>query len=196
LVDATDEHSVVRAFQAVETAGDVGRILVNCAGIAPVMQTIGSDGQPHSAELFRKVISVNLLGTAIVLATFAARLAVADTIGEERGVIINTASIAAFEGGSGQLAYSASKAGVAAMALPAARDLAKHRIRVMTIAPGMFRTPMIDMLNEQQKDALGSRVPFPNRLGLPDEYASLVMSVVANPMLNGETIRLDGAYRL
>lgn len=195
-VDVTDEKSIAAALLRVEAAQGAARILVTCAGIAPVAQTIGPDGAAHDAGLFRKVIGVNLLGTGLMLASFAARLATVAPIGEERGVIINTASIAAFDGPSGQMAYSASKGGVAAMTLPAARDLARYRIRVMTIAPGMFRTPMVDRLTDVQKDTLGSLAPFPNRLGTPEEYARLVVSIVTNPMLNGEVIRLDGGHRL
>jgi NAD(P)-dependent dehydrogenase (short-subunit alcohol dehydrogenase family) len=194
-VDVTRDESIAEAFDAAGRAG-VARVLVNCAGIAPIARTVGEDGGPHSSELFRKVVEINLIGTYLVMAQFAARLVAAEQIGEERGIIINTASIAAYDGQKGQSAYAASKAGVVGLTLPAARDLASFHIRVMTIAPGMFRTPIINMLSEEGKDRLGRQAPFPNRLGKPEEFAQLVLSIIANPMLNGEVIRLDAAHRL
>jgi NAD(P)-dependent dehydrogenase (short-subunit alcohol dehydrogenase family) len=171
-------------------------VLVNCAGIAPAAKTIGKEGQPHDIGTFRKAIEVNLIGTFIMLSRFAARLATLAPVGEERGVIINTASVAAYEGQVGQTAYGASKAGVVGLTLPAARDLAPHGIRVVTIAPGIFWTPMLASLPQAAQDSLGKQVPFPSRLGRPEEYAELVSAIIANPMLNGETIRLDGAIRM
>jgi NAD(P)-dependent dehydrogenase (short-subunit alcohol dehydrogenase family) len=141
-------------------------------------------------------VEVNLLGTIYALSQFAARLAREAPLGEERGVIVNTASIAAFDGQVGQMAYAAAKGGVVGLTLPAARDLAPHAIRVVTIAPGMFRTGMVGMLTEEGKDRLGAQAPFPNRLGRPEEFAALVASIIENPMLNGEVIRLDAAHRL
>jgi NAD(P)-dependent dehydrogenase (short-subunit alcohol dehydrogenase family) len=195
-VDVCCELSIEGAMSAAEAVHGVARILVNCAGIAPVAKIVDSAVEPHSAELLRKIIGINLIGAALVQACFAARLVKVSPVGEERGVVINTASIAAYEGQVGQSAYAASKAGVVGLTLPSARDLAPHRIRVMAIAPGMFRTPMIDMLSEEGKDQLGQQVPFPNRLGTPKEFAQLVLSIINNPMLNGEVIRLDAAHRL
>lgn len=195
-LDVTDEAAVARALDAAEAAHGVARVLVNCAGIAPGSRIVGRDGAPHGLALFRKVVEVNLIGTFCLLAGFAARLSRAEPIGEERGVVVNTASVAAWDGQVGQAAYGASKGAVAALTLPAARDLAQHGIRVMTIAPGLFLTPMLEGLPEPVQASLGTQVPFPSRLGRPDEYARLVLAIIANPMLNGETIRLDGALRM
>lgn len=195
-VDVTDEAEVAKAVAAAEAAHGVARVLVNCAGIAPGSRVVGRDGAPHGLALFRKVVEVNLIGTFCVLAAFAARLSQAEKIGEERGLVVNTASAAAWDGQVGQAAYGASKGGVAAMTLPVARDLAQHAIRVVTIAPGLFLTPMLEGLPETVQASLGTQVPFPSRLGRPDEFAQLVMAIAANPMLNGETIRLDGALRM
>ncbi len=195
-VDVTDEAAVAAALDAAEQAQGVARVLVNCAGIAPASRVVTREGQPHALALFRKVIEVNLIGTFCVTAAFAARLAKADPAGEGRGVVINTASVAAYDGQVGQAAYAASKGGVAALTLPLARDLAQHGIRVMTIAPGLFLTPMLEGLPQNVQDSLGQQVPFPSRLGRPAEYAQLVLSIIASPMLNGETIRLDGALRM
>ena len=195
-VDVTDEASVERALAAAEAAHGVARVLVNCAGIAPPARTVGRDGTPHALALYRKVIEVNLIGTFNVLSKFAARLAAVEALGEERGVIVNTASIAAWEGQVGQAAYASSKAGVVGLTLPIARDLAASAIRVMTIAPGLFITPMLEGLPANVQDSLGRQVPFPSRLGQPAEFARLVGAIIANPMLNGETIRLDGAIRM
>lgn len=194
--DVTDEASVGAALDAAETAHGISRILVNCAGVAPAIKTVSKDGQAHPLEAFRRAVGINLVGTFNVIAQFAARLSAADTIGEERGVIINTASVAAYDGQIGQAAYAASKGGVVAMTLPVARDLAQHRIRVVTIAPGIFLTPMLMGLPQAAQDSLGLQVPHPSRLGRPEEYAMLVESIIANPMLNGEVIRLDGAIRM
>jgi NAD(P)-dependent dehydrogenase (short-subunit alcohol dehydrogenase family) len=195
-VNVADETSVADGIAAAEAAHGIARVLVNCAGIAPAAKTIGKDGRPHAVDTFRKAIEVNLIGTFIMLARFAARLATVDPVGEERGVIINTASVAAFEGQIGQTAYGASKAGVVGLTLPAARDLAPLGIRVITIAPGIFWTPMLAALPPAAQESLGKQVPFPSRLGRPDEYAELVSAIIANQMLNGETIRLDGAIRM
>jgi NAD(P)-dependent dehydrogenase (short-subunit alcohol dehydrogenase family) len=195
-VDVTDAASVAAAVADAEREHGVARVLVNCAGIAFGAKTVNKALEPHPLEQFRKVIEVNLLGTFNVIAQFAARAARADALGEERGVIINTASAAAFDGQIGQAAYAASKGGIVGMTLPIARDLAQHGIRVVTIAPGIFLTPMMAGLPQNVQDSLGQQVPFPSRLGKPEEYALMVHSIVINPMLNGETIRLDGAIRM
>ena len=195
-VDVTDEADVDRALAEAEAAHGVARVLVSCAGIAPAARTVGRENKPHPLGQFRRVIEVNLIGTFHVLSKFAARLAAAEPLGEERGVAVNTASIAAHEGQIGQTAYAASKAGVAGLTLPAARDLAQFGIRVVTIAPGLFLTPMLEGLPPETQDSLGKQVPFPSRLGRPAEFAQLVGSIIANPMLNGEVIRLDGALRM
>ena len=195
-LDVTDEEAVAAALDAAQDAHGIARVLVNCAGIAPGSRVVNREGLPHTLALFRKVVEINLIGTFCVTAAFAARLAKADLAGEGRGVIVNTASVAAFDGQVGQAAYAASKGGVAAMTLPLARDLAQHGIRVMTIAPGLFLTPMLEGLPQKAQDSLGQQVPFPSRLGKPGEFAALVLSIIASPMLNGETIRLDGALRM
>jgi NAD(P)-dependent dehydrogenase (short-subunit alcohol dehydrogenase family) len=195
-VDVTSAESVDDGLAAAAERLGTPRILVNCAGIAPGARVIGKDGAPHSLDLFRKGVEINLIGTFNVISRFADRLAAANVEGEEAGVIINTASVAAFEGQIGQASYAASKAGVVGMTLPIARDLAQHRIRVMTIAPGIFLTPMLQGLPQATQDSLGTQVPHPSRLGKPSEYAQLVQSIIDNPMLNGEVIRLDGAIRM
>ena len=196
LTNVADDASVTASLDAAEAAHGVARILVNCAGIAPAVKTVGRENVPHALDLYRKTIEVNLIGTFNVLSKFAARLAGQEPIGEERGVIVNTASVAAFDGQIGQAAYASSKAGVAGMTLPVARDLSQHFIRVETIAPGIFWTPMLAGLPQAAQDSLGKQVPHPSRLGKPEEYAMLVESIVRNPMLNSETIRLDGAIRM
>jgi len=195
-VDVTDDAAVAAAVAAAEARHGIARVLVNCAGIAPAARTVGRDGAPHALDVFRKTIEINLIGTFNVLSKAAARMVAAEPLGEERGVIVNTASVAACEGQVGQAAYAASKGGVAGLTLPVARDLAQHGIRVVSIAPGLFLTPMMQGFPEHVQEALGKQVPFPNRLGRPEEYALLVESIVRNPMLNGETIRLDGAIRM
>jgi NAD(P)-dependent dehydrogenase (short-subunit alcohol dehydrogenase family) len=195
-VDVTCDEQIGAAIEAAASAHGVARVLVNCAGIATVGKTVADDYTALPFENIRRNVEVNLLGTLSTLAKFAARLARLPLLGEERGVIINTASIAAYDGQRGQVAYSASKAGVVGLTLPAARDLAPYAIRVMTIAPGMFRTNMVGMLTEEGKEILGRQVPFPNRLGHAEEFAQLVMNIIANSMLNGSVIRLDGAHRL
>jgi NAD(P)-dependent dehydrogenase (short-subunit alcohol dehydrogenase family) len=159
------------------------------------MKTVAK-GVPHDLGIFRKTIEINLIGTFSVLSKVAAKMVSLDLQGEERGVIINTASVAAFEGQVGQASYSASKGGIVGMTLPIARDLAQNAIRVVTIAPGLFQTPLLGNLPEEAQQSLGAQVPFPSRLGQPAEYALLVKSIIENPMLNGETIRLDGAIRM
>ncbi len=194
-VDVTSEEQVLAGLDAAEAAIDLPRILVNCAGIAPAARIVGRKGT-HSLDLFEKVVRVNLIGTFNVLRLFAERLAGNEPMGEERGVIINTASVAAFEGQTGQAAYAASKAGVAGMTIVLARDLADRQIRVMTIAPGTFMTPMMAGFTQEVQDGLAAAIPHPRRLGLPDEYAALACHIIENPYLNGETIRLDGALRM
>jgi NAD(P)-dependent dehydrogenase (short-subunit alcohol dehydrogenase family) len=195
--DVTDADQAERAVAAARAEhGDAG-ILVNCAGIAPARRVLGRDG-PMPLEDFDKVIQVNLVGTFNLLRLAAAGMAALEPQGDdgERGVIINTASVSAFEGQIGQAAYSASKAGVAGMTLPVARELARFGVRVMTIAPGLMSTPMLHGMPEEVQESLGAQVPFPARLGRPEEYAALVAHIVENPMLNGEVIRLDGAIRM
>jgi NAD(P)-dependent dehydrogenase (short-subunit alcohol dehydrogenase family) len=186
------------AIQAVEAATKLGvlRGLINCAGVAPAVKTVGKDG-PHPLDAFTRTISINLIGTFNMIRLAAAAMAKNEpNAGGERGVIINTASVAAFDGQIGQAAYAASKSGVAGMTLPIARDLSRNAIRVMTIAPGIFETPMLLGMPQEVQDALGAMVPFPPRLGKPVEYAMLAKQIVENPMLNGEVIRLDGAIRM
>jgi len=195
-VDVVDEADVEAGVEEAERVNGKARILVNCAGIARQTKVIGGDGKAAPLADFAKIVSINLIGTFAVLSKFAARLQDAERIGEERGVIINTASIAAYDGQGGQAAYAASKGGIVAMTLPVAREFAQYGIRVMTIAPGMFMTPMLGSLPKEAQESLGRQVPFPSRLGDPEEFAQLVESIVANPMLNGEVIRLDGAIRL
>ena len=195
-VDITDEAAVEAAISKAETVYGKARILVNCAGIAPPAKVIGRDGKALPLADFSRIVSINLLGTFNVLSKFAARIQDAELHGEERGVIINTASVAAYEGQIGQAAYAASKGGIISLTLPVAREFARYGIRVMTIAPGLFWTPLLASLPQDAQDSLGAQVPFPNRLGQPDEFAQLVESIVRNPMLNGETIRLDGAIRM
>jgi len=195
-VNVADAANVAAGVEAAQQKFGAPRVLVNCAGIGPAAKTVGKEFVPHPSDLFRKVIEVNLIGTFNVLAQVAARMAQAAPIEGERGVIINTASVAAFDGQIGQAAYSASKGGIVGMTLPVARDLAQHGIRVMTIAPGLFLTPLLKGLPQTVQDSLGQQVPFPSRLGDPSEYALLVKSILENPMLNGETIRLDGAIRM
>ncbi|GAB6934146.1 3-hydroxyacyl-CoA dehydrogenase [Calditerricola yamamurae] len=193
--DVTDPAAVERAIDAAVRRAPLG-VLVNCAGIGLAQKVLGKEG-PHDLAAFERVIRVNLVGTfnALRLAAVAMRGNAPNADGE-RGVIVNTASVAAFEGQIGQAAYSASKGGVAALTLPAARELAAYGIRVVSIAPGIFETPMLAGLSEPVRRSLGRQVPFPQRLGHPEEYAALVCHIVQNPMLNGETIRLDGALRM
>ncbi|PTR28946.1 NAD(P)-dependent dehydrogenase (short-subunit alcohol dehydrogenase family) [Rhodococcus sp. OK519] len=192
--DVTDEASVVAALDLAESLGPL-RVTVNCAGIGNAIKTVGKQGAFPLAE-FNRVININLVGTFNVLRLAAERIAKTDPIDGERGVIINTASVAAFDGQVGQAAYSASKGGVVGMTLPIARDLASLLIRVVTIAPGLFKTPLLAGLPEAAQASLGQQVPHPSRLGDPAEYGSLAAHIVSNPMLNGEVIRLDGAIRM
>ena len=189
--DVTSEAEMTRA---VEAAQDL-RIVVNCAGIGSSHRVVGRDG-PFPLETFKRVIEVNLIGTFNVLRLGAALMAEAEPVDGERGVIINTASVAAFEGQVGQAAYSASKAGIVGLTIVTARDLATLMIRVCTIAPGTFDTPLLGTLSEEFRQSLAAVVPHPRRLGRPDEYAALALHIVENQMLNGETIRLDGAIRM
>ncbi|MCP3473470.1 SDR family NAD(P)-dependent oxidoreductase [Bradyrhizobium sp. CCGUVB1N3] len=195
-VDVTDEDGVEQALESAERLDGKARILVNCAGLGPPGKAIGRDGKALPLRDFARTININLIGSFNVLSKFAARLHAAELADEERGVIINTASVAAFDGQIGQAAYSASKGGIVGMTLPLAREFARYGIRVMTIAPGIFLTPLLMSLPEEAQKSLGKQVPFPSRLGHPSEFAQMVESIIANPMLNGETIRLDGAIRM
>jgi NAD(P)-dependent dehydrogenase (short-subunit alcohol dehydrogenase family) len=192
--DVTDEAAVQAAVDLANQDGKL-RIVVNCAGIGNAIKTVGKEG-PFPLADFEKVIRVNLVGTFNVIRLAAHAIAGNEVVDGERGVVVNTASVAAFDGQIGQAAYSASKGGIVGATLPIARDLAGLLIRVVTIAPGLFRTPLLGSLPEEVQDALGKQVPHPARLGDPTEYAALVESIVTNPMLNGETIRLDGAIRM
>lgn len=190
--DVTNSTQVQDAL----AAADDLRVAVNCAGIGPPAKLVGRDG-PAPLEGFQRIIEINLLGTINVL-RLAAGVMVGNTPNAhgEKGVLINTASIAAYDGQIGQVAYAASKGGIVGLTLPAARDLARDGIRVVTIAPGLFNTPLLASLPEPAKEALGASVPFPPRLGEPDEYAALAAHIIENPILNGEVIRLDGALRM
>jgi NAD(P)-dependent dehydrogenase (short-subunit alcohol dehydrogenase family) len=192
--DVTSEDDVSAALDTAVRLGPL-RIAVNCAGVADAARVVGKHG-PFPLDTFRKVVEVNLIGTFNVIRLAAARIAAVDEIDGERGVIVSTASAAAFEGQIGQAAYSASKGGVVGMTLPIARELAASKIRVVTIAPGLFETPMLAGLPEDARASLGAQVPHPARLGKPAEYAALVEHILTNPMLNGEVIRLDGAIRM
>ncbi|BDZ53836.1 SDR family NAD(P)-dependent oxidoreductase [Agromyces marinus] len=201
--DVADEAQVAEAVAAASALAPL-RVAVNCAGIVTANRTVGRDG-PAPLDAFERTIRVNLIGTFNVIRLAAAAMAATEPVSAalpggpataERGVIVNTASVAAFDGQIGQAAYSASKAGVAGMTLPIARDLSKLLIRVVTVAPGIFETPMMAGMPDEVRASLESQVPHPSRLGHPSEYAALVRSIVANPMLNGETIRLDGAIRM
>jgi NAD(P)-dependent dehydrogenase (short-subunit alcohol dehydrogenase family) len=192
--DVTNEADLAAA---VTTAAGVGplRVLVNCAGIGTAIRTVTKLG-PHPLDAFNRVIQVNLVGTFNAIRLAAAQMVTNEEVDGERGVIVNTASAAAFDGQIGQAAYSASKGGIVGMTLPIARDLASLKVRVMTIAPGLFETPLLGLLPQEARDALGAMVPHPARLGQPPEFAALVAHIVENPMLNGEVIRLDGAIRM
>ncbi len=193
--DVTDADQVQAAVDAAAHDGPL-RISVCCAGVGWAQKTAGSRG-PHAPEPFQTVVNINLIGTFNVLRLAAQKMLDGELDdGGERGVCVQTASIAAFDGQIGQLAYSASKGGIVGMTLPAARDLAASQIRVVTIAPGLFDTPLMAALPEEARTQLGESVPHPHRLGTPDEYAQLAQSIIENPMLNGETIRLDGALRM
>jgi len=194
--DVTDPAQIGEAIAAAQRLGPL-RVVVSCAGVGWTARTIDRTGEPHDLERFRTVIGVNLIGTFNVMRLAAAAIATQDALEHgERGVIINTASVAAFDGQIGQIAYAASKAGVAGMTLPAARDLAPAGIRVVTIAPGIFDTPMLAALPEDRRAALAAGVVFPKRLGDPAEYGALVAAIIETGYLNGETIRLDGGIRM
>jgi NAD(P)-dependent dehydrogenase (short-subunit alcohol dehydrogenase family) len=192
--DVTSPENVTDALDAAGRLGPL-RITVNCAGIGNAIRTVGKGGA-FPLDAFTKVVNVNLIGTFNVIRLAAERISLAEETGGERGVIVNTASVAAFEGQIGQAAYSASKGGIVGMTLPIARDLASLKIRVVTIAPGLFRTPLFATLPAEAIESLGAQVPHPSRLGDATEYAALARHIVENPMLNGETIRLDGAIRM
>ena len=194
--DVTDPAAIAAAVARAAETGPL-RVVVNCAGIAPPAKVLDRDGAPTPLADFERLVRVNLVGTYNVTAQAAAVMSTnePDAAGD-RGVIVNTASVAAFDGQIGQPAYAASKGGVAAMTLPIARELARHAIRVVTIAPGIMETPMLKGLPQATQDSLGAQVPYPSRLGSPDEYARLVLAIVDNGYLNGETIRLDGAIRM
>lgn len=195
-MNVTDEESVKNAVATAVAAFGALSGVINCAGIGVGEKTVGKDG-PHSLASFKRVIEVNLIGTFNVIRLAAAQMAGQQpNAGGERGVIINTASIAAFDGQIGQAAYSASKGGIVGMTLPIARDLARSGIRVVTIAPGIFDTPLLGALPEEVRQSLGAQVPFPSRLGQPAEYAALAKHIIENEMLNGEVVRIDGALRM
>jgi NAD(P)-dependent dehydrogenase (short-subunit alcohol dehydrogenase family) len=194
--DVTSQEEVASAVaEAVSSFGDI-HIVVNCAGVGDAGRVVSSDGEPFQLERFERVIRVNLIGTFNVVRLVAARIVTQEPVDEERGVIVNTASIAAFDGQIGQAAYSASKGGVVGMTLPLARDLSAGKVRVVTIAPGTFDTPMLAGLPDAMRQGLADQIPHPRRLGRPEEFAALVCHIVSNPMINGEVIRLDGALRM
>jgi NAD(P)-dependent dehydrogenase (short-subunit alcohol dehydrogenase family) len=195
VADVTDEDQVREAFDVAEEIGPV-RVVVNCAGIGTPARVLSRDNTPVDLAAFTRIVTVNLVGSFNVLRLGAERMMRAEPVGEERGVIVNTASVAAFDGQVGQAAYSASKGGIVGMTLPIARDLADRLIRVVTVAPGTFDTPLLGTLPENIRQSLGAQVPHPSRLGHPEEFGALVAHIVANPMLNGEVIRLDGAIRM
>jgi NAD(P)-dependent dehydrogenase (short-subunit alcohol dehydrogenase family) len=196
-VDVTDTVSVNQAVSSFLKQNEGIQIVVNCAGIGPAAKTV-SRGEPHSSELFAKVININLIGSFNVASICAAEMVKNREYSEDgfRGVIVNTASVAAYDGQIGQVAYSASKGGIVGMTLPMARDLSDKGIRVCSIAPGLFLTPLLESLPEEVQESLGKQVPFPSRLGKPTEFAKLVVQIIENDMLNGEVIRLDGAIRM
>jgi len=193
--DVTDTDGVEAALDLAESLAPL-RALVHCAGRGGAVRLVDRDGNPGSLEMYETVVRINLIGTFNVLRLAAARMAKNDPVDEERGVCVLTASVAAYEGQVGQIPYASAKAGVVGMTLVAARDLASRLIRVTTIAPGLFDTPILARLPENVRESLGSSVPHPSRLGVPDEYAALALHVIENKMLNGETIRLDGALRM
>jgi NAD(P)-dependent dehydrogenase (short-subunit alcohol dehydrogenase family) len=194
--DVTSEEQVSAAVTTAIGLGPLA-VVVNCAGVGNALRVVARDGSPFPLAEFTKVVNINLIGTFNVIRLAAARMITETPVdGEERGVIVNTASVAAFEGQIGQAAYSASKGGIVGITLPIAREFAQHRIRVVTIAPGLFNTPLFQGLPAEAVESLGKQVPHPSRLGEPGEYGALVAHIVANPMLNGEVIRLDGAIRM
>lgn len=193
--DVTDPEGVDKALDAAEEHGPL-RALVHCAGKGGAVRLVDRDGNPGSLEDYENVVRINLLGTFNVLRLTAARMAKNEDLDGERGVCVLTGSVAAFEGQIGQIPYASAKAGIVGMTLVAARDLASKHIRVTTIAPGLFDTPILARLPEKVRDSLASNIPHPSRLGIPEEFASLAQHIISNPMLNGETIRLDGAVRM
>ena len=194
--DVTDAGSIEAAFATARGRHGPARIAVNCAGIGTAGRIVGRDG-PLPLEAFRRVIEVNLVGSFNVMRIAAAEISSLDPLADgERGIIISTASVAAFEGQIGQAAYSASKGGIVSLTLPAARELARYGVRVVAIAPGLFQTPMLQGLSQNIRDNLAASIPFPGRLGRPEEYAALVLHLCRNTMINGEVIRLDGALRM
>jgi NAD(P)-dependent dehydrogenase (short-subunit alcohol dehydrogenase family) len=197
-VDVSDAESVKAGFSLARAQQGQERIMVNCAGIGVAAKTVDKAGNPHDGAFYERVIKINLIGTFNCATQSAAGMVAAEpvTADGERGVIINTASVAAFDGQIGQIAYASSKAGIVGMTLPMARDLSRNGVRVVAIAPGIFRTPMLAGLPQDVQDSLGAQVPFPSRLGLPEEYAALARHIVENSMMNGEAIRLDGAIRM
>lgn len=195
-VDVTDPHQVQIAVDTAAGTDVPLRTVINCAGIGPSMRILGRNG-PHDLAFFAKVVQVNLVGTFNVMTLAAEKIAQAPELEySQRGVVINTASVAAYDGQVGQAAYASSKGGIVGLTLPAARDLAQHGIRVLTIAPGIVETPMLATVSEEFRAGLVSGVPFPQRLGRPDEYAQLALSLIDHDYLNGETIRMDGALRM
>ncbi len=195
--DVSDSTAVTKALAQSRNIQGQERICVNCAGVAPAMKTVAR-GAPHDPELFARTVAINLIGSFNTASQCAAGMVASAPLNSdgERGVIVNTASVAAFDGQIGQAAYSASKGGIAGLTLPMARDLADKGIRVMAIAPGIFGTPMVRSFPQEVQDALAAQIPFPQRLGAAEEFAGLVMHIIDNPMLNGEVIRLDGAIRM
>jgi NAD(P)-dependent dehydrogenase (short-subunit alcohol dehydrogenase family) len=194
--DVTDTASVEAAFIAARERHGPARIAVNCAGVGTAGRIVGRDG-PLPLEAFRHVVEVNLIGSFNVMRLAAAEMSTLDPLADgERGIIVSTASVAAYEGQIGQAAYSASKGGIVSLTLPAARELARYGVRVVAIAPGIFETPMLQGLPQSVRESLAASVPFPPRLGRPQEYAALVLHLCRNPMINGEVIRLDGALRM
>jgi NAD(P)-dependent dehydrogenase (short-subunit alcohol dehydrogenase family) len=193
--DVRDTEAVDRALDLAESAAPL-RALVHCAGRGGTVRLVNRDGTPGDADLYREIVDINLMGTFNVLRLAAARMAAHDLVDGERGVCVLTASVAAWEGQIGQIPYASAKAGVVGMTLVAARDLAQRQIRVCSIAPGLFDTPILARFSDEIRDGLAKQVPHPSRLGRPEEFASTAMHILANPMLNGETIRLDGAIRM
>ena len=194
--DVTDAASVEAAFVAARERHGPARIAVNCAGVGTAGRIVGRDG-PLPLEAFRHVVEVNLIGSFNVMRLAAAEMSTLDPLADgERGIIVSTASVAAYEGQIGQAAYSASKGGIVSLTLPAARELARYGVRVVAIAPGIFETPMLQGLPQNVRESLAASVPFPPRLGRPEEYAALVLHLCRNPMINGEVVRLDGALRM
>lgn len=191
--DVTEAEAFEAFLDQVEDGEEPARILVNCAGVAPCMQLV-RNGEPHCLDAFNHILKTNITGTFLPITRFVKRLKAADLIGEEKGVIINTSSITAFDGQAEQTAYAATKGAINSMTLPLARELAPDKIRAMAIAPGIFETPMLE--NVPRKEQLGTQVPHPSRLGASDEFASLVRHIIENPMMNGEVVRIDGALRM